>query len=132
LVSARARYLSDRAESGREMKMLKDVDKIQQLGKPNVDTAMKSFGAMSKRFQAIAVELANYSKESLDNHVATTEKFMGAKSLEKGVRGANRIREDGLEGFVAHATKIGELYFDRAKELYKPIEGVIGRKPFAS
>ncbi len=44
---------------------------------------MKSFGAVSKRFQAIAVELANYSKESLDNQVATTEKFMGAKSLEK-------------------------------------------------
>jgi Phasin protein len=41
---------------------------------------MKSFGAISKGFQAIAVELANYAKESLDNHVATTEKLMGAKS----------------------------------------------------
>jgi len=36
------------------------------------------------------------------------------------------------EGFVAHATKICELYADLAKKLYKPIEGVIGRKPFAS
>jgi hypothetical protein len=57
-------------ESSREMNMPKNVEEIQQIGKDNVDAAMKSFGVMSKGFQAIAVELANYSKESLDNHVA--------------------------------------------------------------
>ena len=45
--------------------MPKNIDEIQ---KENMDAAMKSFGAMSKAFQAIAVEFANYS-----NTVSTSE-----------------------------------------------------------
>jgi hypothetical protein len=112
-------------ESCREMKMAKNLDEIQ---KENMDAAMKSFGAMSKAFQAIAVEFANYSKRSLEDHTAATEKLMSAKSLEKAIEVQTEYVKTAHEGFVAHATKIGELYAD----LYKPIEGVIGRKPFAS
>jgi hypothetical protein len=109
------------------MNMAKNIDEIQ---KENMDAAMKSFGVMSKGFQA--VELANYSKEALDNHVATTERLMGAKSLEKAFEMQTEYVKTAYESFVAHATKIGELHADLAKELYKPIEGVIGKKPFAS
>ena len=49
--------------------MPKNIDEIQ---KENMDAAMKSFGAMSKAFQAIAVEFANYSKRSLEDHTAAT------------------------------------------------------------
>jgi len=105
--------------------MAKNIDEIQ---KENMDAGMKSFGVMSKGFQAIAVELANYSKEALDNHVATTERLMGAKSPEKAFEMQTEYVKTAYESFVAHATKIGELYADLAKELYKPIEGVIGRK----
>ena len=41
--------------------MLNYVDEMQQLRKDNMDAATKSFGAMSKCFQAIATEVANYS-----------------------------------------------------------------------
>jgi phasin family protein len=111
------------------MNMAKSVYEIQ---KENIDAAMKSFGAMSKAFQAMAVEFANYSKRSLEDHTAATEKLMSAKSLEKAVEVQSEYARTAYEGFVAHATKIGELYADLAKELYKPIEGVIGSKPFAS
>lgn len=57
---------------------------------------------------------------------------MAAKSLEKAFEMQSEYVKRAFEGFVAHATKIGELYADLAKELFKPIEGVIGRKPFAS
>ena len=33
------------------------------------------------------------------------------------------------EGFVAQATKIGELYVDLAKETYKPFESYIAKTP---
>jgi hypothetical protein len=68
----------------------------------------------------------------LEDHTAATERLMGAKSLEKASEVQSEYVKMAFEGFVAHATKIGELYADLAKELYKPIEGVIGRKPFAS
>ena len=57
---------------------------------------------------------------------------MSAKSLEKAIEVQTDYVRTAYQGFIAHATKIGELYADLAKELYKPIEGVIGRKPFAS
>jgi hypothetical protein len=103
------------------MNMAKSVYEIQ---KENMDAAMKSFGAMSKAFQAIAVEFANYSKRSLEDHTAATEKLMSAKSLEKAVEMQTEYVRTAYEGFVAHATKIGGLYADLAKELYKPIEGI--------
>ena len=62
--------------------MAKNLDEIQ---KENMDAAMKSFGAMSKAFQAIAVEFANYSKRSLEDHTAATEKLMSAKSPERAI-----------------------------------------------
>jgi phasin family protein len=103
------------------MNMAKSVYEIQ---KENMDAAIKSFDAMSKAFQAIAVEFANYSKRSLEDHTAATEKLMSAKSLEKAVEMQTEYVRTAYEGFVAHATKIGELYADLAKELYKPIEGI--------
>src|SRR6516165_6173223 len=112
--------------------MPKNVDEMQQLWKENMDAGMKSFGAMSKTFQAIAVEFANYSKRSLEDHTAATEKLMGAKTVEKAFEVQTEYVKTTYEGFVAHATKIGELYANLAKELYKPIEGVIGRKPFSN
>jgi hypothetical protein len=49
---------------------------------------------------------------------------MSAKSLEKAVEMQTEYVRTAYEGFVAHATKIGGLYADLAKELYKPIEGI--------
>ncbi len=78
---------------------------------------MKSFGAISKGFQAIAVGLANYCKRSFEDHTAATEKLMGAKSLEKAFQVQSEYVKTAYEDFVAHATKIGELYADLAEEL---------------
>jgi hypothetical protein len=89
------------------MNMAKSLDEIQ---KENMDAAMKSFGAMSKAFQAIAVEFANYAKRSLEDHTVATEKLMAAKTLEKAIELQTEYVKTAYEGFVAHATKIGELY----------------------
>jgi hypothetical protein len=59
------------------MNMLNYVDEMQQLRKDNMDAATKSFGAMSKCFQAIATEVANYSK-SLSENIRRDYKVFGA------------------------------------------------------
>ena len=65
--------------------MVKNIEDMQQFGKDNMDATMKSFGALSKSMQAIAVEVADYSKKIFENSTAATEKLIGAKSLEKAV-----------------------------------------------
>ena len=109
--------------------MVKNIDELQQFGKDNVDATMKSFGSLSKSWQAISVELADYSKRAFEQSTAATEKLLGAKSLEKAVEIQSDYVKGAYEGFVAEATKLGELYSDLAREMYKPFESQFGKAP---
>jgi len=102
--------------------MVKNFDEMQQFGRDNMDATLKSFGALSKSAQAIAVEIADYGKKMFEQGTAATEKLIGAKSLEKALEVQSDYVKSSYEGFVAEATKLGELYADLAKEAYKPFE----------
>jgi hypothetical protein len=107
--------------------MVKNIDEFQQFGKDNMDAAMKSIGALSKSWQAIAVEMADYSKKSFEQGTAAAEKLLGAKSLEKAMEVQSDYVKSAYESFVSEATKLGELYADLAKESYKPFESQMGK-----
>jgi len=107
--------------------MLKNFEDIQKFGKDNVDTCMKQFGSVSKGWQAIATEFADYSKKSFEDGSAALEKLFGAKSLEKAIEVQSEYAKTSYEGFVAQATKLGALYTDLAKETYKPYEGLLSK-----
>jgi hypothetical protein len=111
--------------------MVRNIEEVQQLGKEQIDATMKSFGACSKSMQAIAVELADYSKRVFEQGTAATEKLIGAKSLDKAFEVQSDFVKNSYEGFVAQATKLGELYTDLAKEAYKPFETQFGKFPSA-
>jgi hypothetical protein len=105
--------------------MIKNFEDMQKLSKDGMDASMKSFGAVSKATQAIAAELADYSKKSFEDGSKLMEKLFGAKSLDKAIEIQTDYAKTAYEGFVAEATKIGELYVDLAKESYKPFESYV-------
>ena len=105
--------------------MMKNFEDFQQVGKENMDNALKSFGALSKTGQAIAVEMADYSKKAFEDGSAALEKLIGAKSIDKAIEVQTAYAKTAYEGFVAEATKIGELYADFAKEAFKPFEAAL-------
>jgi len=107
--------------------MLKNFEDFQKLGKENIDTYMKQFGTVSKGWQAIATEVADYSKKSFEHSTAAMESLLGAKSLEKAIEIQTDYVKTAYEGFVAQSSKLGELYTDLAKETYKPLEGMIAK-----
>ena len=106
---------------------MKNFEEIQKLGKDSVDVAVKQFGAVSKSFQAIATEVADYSKKSFEDSSAALEKLIGAKTLEKAIESQSDYAKTAYEGFVAEATKLGALYTDLAKESCKPFEGILAK-----
>jgi hypothetical protein len=124
-MSIRAQMRTRRA--AKRYPMLKNFEDIQKLGKENVDTCMKQFGTVSKGWQTIATEFADYSKKSFEDGSAALEKLFGAKTLEKAIEVQSEYAKTAYEGFVTKATKIGELYTDLAKETYKPLEGMIAK-----
>jgi len=107
--------------------MVKNFEDLQQVSKENVDLAMKSVGVLSKGAQAIAVEVADYSKKAFEDGTAAMEKLFGVKSLDKAIEVQTEYAKASYEGFVAKASKIGELYADLAKETYKPFETLLAK-----
>ena len=112
--------------------MLKNFEDFQKFGKDNMDTCMKQFGTVSKGWQAIATEFADYSKKSFEESSAALEKLLGAKTLDKAIEIQTDYAKSAYEGFVAQATKLGELYTNLAKEAFKPVESAFAkvRQPF--
>jgi hypothetical protein len=113
------------------MTMLKNFEDFQKYGKENMDTTLKAWGQMSRGVQAIAAETADYSKRSFEEGSAALEKLLGAKSFEKAMEIQTAYAKTAYEGFVAQATKLGELYADIAKESYKPFETFVAKTPVA-
>jgi len=115
------------AGPGKVKTMVKNFEDLQQVGKENVDATLKSLGALTKGAQAIAVEVADYSKKSFEDSSAALEKMFGVKSLDKALEVQTEFAKSAYEGFVAKASKLGELYADLAKESYKPFEAMLAK-----
>lgn len=98
-----------------------------KFGKEFMDTGLKSFASLSKGFQTIATEATEYSKKSFETGSAVIEKLVAAKSLEKAIEIQTDYAKQAYEGFVAQATKIGELYAEVAKDAYKPYESIVAK-----
>ncbi|WP_299481816.1 phasin family protein [uncultured Roseibium sp.] len=107
--------------------MMNNFEDLQKLSKDNMDMAMESFGTMSKGFQAIAAEVADYQKKSFEEGTAAVEKLVASKSLDKAFEAQADYVKTSYEGFVGEMTKLGEMVTDMSKDAYKPYEGVLGK-----
>lgn len=104
------------------------IEEFQRIGKDNMELAAKSFGEFNKGCQAIASEVTDYSRKAFEDGAATFEKLAGAKSVEQAVEIQTDYARKSYEGFVSQASRIGELYVELAREMYKPVEGAIAKK----
>ncbi len=103
--------------------MIKSFEEFQTLGKDGWDAYANSATAVTKGFQTIATEVADYSRQSFEQGSSVAEKIMGAKSFDKAVELQQNFAKTSYDAFVGEMTKIGELYAQTAKEACKPFEG---------
>jgi hypothetical protein len=102
--------------------MAYEFDDIQKYGKEQFDAATAATTSFAKTLQAIATETADYSKKSFESGTAFVEKLLGAKSYDSAIQIQSEYWKNSYAGFIAQATKLGELYSNLAKEAFKPIE----------
>lgn len=103
------------------------VESFQKLSKDNMDAAIANINVVSNTLQSIATETADYSKKSLEESTVAIEKIMAVKSLDKAIELQSEFAKNAYEGFIGQATKIGELYTNMAKEVYKPFEQAVSK-----
>ncbi|VAW10265.1 hypothetical protein MNBD_ALPHA09-1051 [hydrothermal vent metagenome] len=109
------------------MEMVKGMQDFQSMNKDNMEAVMAATNAWTKGMQAIAAEVADFSKKSFEDSTKLAEKAAKVKSVEAAVALQTSVAKSGYEDFVAQANKIGEMYVAAAKEAYAPIEKRTGK-----
>src|ERR1700757_4830352 len=102
--------------------MAYEFEDLQKLGKEQYDAAAAVTSSIAKALQAIATETADYSKKSLESGSAFVEQLLGAKSYDNAIQIQTEYWKTSYAGFIAQATRLGELYSNLAKEAFRPIE----------
>ena len=97
-------------------------DEVQRAGKNGFDAAVNSFGEANKGFQAIAAEIAAYSKKSFEDGTRAFEQLLGAKSFDQAFEIQSQYAKTAYETYVAELSKLGEMYAGLTRNAYKPVE----------
>ena len=104
--------------------MMQPLNNVQKLSQDRLAATLKAFGAASTGMKAIVAETIEYTKTSAEQGVATFEKLMGVKSLDKAIEIQTGYVKSAYEGFVAHSTKTRELYTKLAQDSLAPLSAV--------
>jgi len=98
------------------------IDEFQNFGKDGFEAYVASSNALTKGFQAIAQEAADFSRKSFEKGTAAFEKLAATKSFDKALEAQQAFAKESYESLVAQMTKMNELYIATAKEAFKPFE----------
>lgn len=107
--------------------MTDKFDDIQTYGKVQLEAATAATNSIVKTMQVIANETADYSRKSFESGSAFLEKLLGAKSYDCAIQLHSEYWKSSYAGFIAQATKLGELYSSLANEAYKPFETALAK-----
>ncbi|KAB0676674.1 phasin family protein [Aureimonas leprariae] len=106
---------------------MSNAAEFENAGKEAIDNAVRSFSAVTRGFQQIATETTEYTKRSYERSAKMFEQLSQTRSVERVVELQNEYAKAAYEGWVSQATRMGEIYTDIAKEVYKPFETVAQR-----
>ena len=107
--------------------MVKNFEDLQQVSKDNVDVTLKAMGALSKGTQAIAVEVADYSKKAFEDGTRAFEQLLGAKSFGQVVEIQSQYAKKAYDTYTAELSKLGEMYAGLTRNAYKPVEQAVAK-----
>lgn len=107
--------------------MATNLDDVQKLGKNQMEQFSASAAAVARGFQAIATETTEFSKRSLESTSSFMERFLGVKSVDTAFQMQSEFAKSQMEGLIAQATKVSEIYKDMAKEAFKPLESAMNK-----
>ena len=102
---------------------------IQKLGQESAERALQSFGALTKGFQALAVETADYAKRSIEESTAALERLLAAGTLDRAFEVQADYARQAYAGLVGQIGKLNEIGLGIARDTYRPFEnGAVAAK----
>ena len=99
----------------------------QKIAKDNYDAVVRAYEELNRGIQAINTNVTDYTKQAFADATANFEKLAAAKTLEDAIEIQTRYAKKAYEGWIAEATKLGELYTAVARDAYKPVEKAVAK-----
>lgn len=100
------------------------IDQITKANKELVDGSLAAIATLTKANQAVAAEVTDYAKATVEQGQKSFEKLSATKSMDKAFEVQAEYTKSAYEAYVAQAQKIGEIYMDGMKEVFKPFQAV--------
>ena len=100
-------------------------DDFQKMGRDNYDAMLRSYGELSKGFQAVGARMTEYSKQAFEDATRTFEKLAEVKSFEQAVEIQSQYAKTAFDKWVNEASKLSEMYANIAREAYRPVEKAV-------
>jgi phasin family protein len=102
-------------------------EQFQKAGKEGFDAIVRAYGEANKGLQAIAAEVADYSKKALEDGTRAFQLMVSAKSAEQVFEIQSQYAKKAYDAYIAEASKLGEMWVDLARDAYKPVERVVAK-----
>lgn len=113
--------------TGMEIRMFKSVEEVQAMSKDGLEAYMASAVAMTKGFQNMAQESADFSRKSFEKGTQTLEKVISAGSVEKAFEVQQGYFKEAYETLLSQVSKFNELYTTTIREAYRPFEAQVSQ-----
>ncbi|MGO9768967.1 MAG: phasin family protein, partial [Roseiarcus sp.] len=94
--------------------MVTNSNSLQQHGIEQVDDSSTIVFFVTKGWQGIVAETADYSTKCFERNQALAGKLGGVKGIDEAIQLQSEFAKSAYEAFIAHATNIGSLYSDIA------------------
>ena len=102
-------------------KMSKGLDDANRIGQQNVEAMVASGKAVAKAAEEMNAEIVAFSKKSYEDGMAAAKGMTAVKSVSEFFEMQTELAKTTLEGFVAEATKLNEMYTSAAKTAFEPL-----------
>jgi len=102
-------------------KSLSAMNDFNTHSKHNLEAVVASVAAASKGAEALGAQAMEYSKKSLDEHMAAAKSFSGAKSIQDVVELQTAWAKSALEAYLAEVNRASETVAASVKETLTPL-----------
>ena len=102
-------------------KMTKGIENATAFGQENVEAVVTSSKIAAKAAETFGAEIAAYSKKAYEDSLAAAKELTTCKSVTEFFEKQTEFGKTSIEGFVAEATKLNDMYSAAAKEAFAPL-----------
>jgi phasin family protein len=102
-------------------KMTKGIENATSFGHENTEAVVTSSKIAAKAAETMGAEIAAYSKKAYEDSIAVAKELTTCKSATEFFEKQTEFGKTSIEGFVAEATRLNEMYAAAAKETFAPL-----------